>query len=788
MKISRLKIIVLALIVIVCMAALVGCNKSEEKLTYKLIYAASIGGHIEGETEQTVFENESGTNVIAIAEEGYKFVKWSDGITSANRRDTNITSDIRVTAEFAPLKYYTLVYSAGTGGFIEGENEQSVLEFTGGSVVTAIADEGYKFVKWSDGITTAKRQDTNITRDIKVTAEFAPLKYYTLIYTAGTGGRIEGDTEQSILEFGNGTSVKADAEDGYAFAKWSDGFMSSSRQDKSVVENKVITAYFDRLPRYELTYTVSNSDYGYIQGESTQSVIKGNNGTTVTAISKHEDWAFYRWSDGLETPSRTDINVVANKNIEAYFWKFVFTYEYDIATTEGGQIEGNAIQRVQRGDSGTEVTAVPNEGYFFNGWSDGLKTPTRVDSKQYDIKVKAYFVKGLEINYKVNNVIGGHIEGEAKQYVKKGGDTTVVKAIAENGYVFAGWSDCMTISERSEKDLQEDFTMTAHFELKEKIFRYDYCGATSNANVQFVTVKRDNPKASIFVVPHKQGLDFVGWYADKNYTIRVTDDEGGLMYGYNTVTLETDTLYARWSDPDDDTIVFKLLIVVVDEIDATLSLRNDNNTYKRVQYKIPMPERILCKQIAGRISTYLNNWFAGKVKFEVDSYFTTEVLDEEDFLYSHMLDPIRMKEVKHLCTKYDSLLALFDMNDNDFEFKEPAVRGLGWGKRGCVYLEYFMEGAFFNKIYAEKVMQGDETTEIHWEILIETCLHEFTHTVECRYSYGELYEYHNVIEYLWNNGVLDDYEITRRYLLGEVEIDGQKVGIPQTFWTEGGTI
>ena len=85
---------------------------------------------------------------------------------------------------------YTIQYIAGEGGYIEGETTQMVTihyswyvdETTGlyifsisgnkGSEVTAIAHEGYVFDSWSDGVTTATRQDTNITQDITVTAHF----------------------------------------------------------------------------------------------------------------------------------------------------------------------------------------------------------------------------------------------------------------------------------------------------------------------------------------------------------------------------------------------------------------------------------------------------------------------------------------------------------------------------------------------------------------------------------------------------------------------------------------
>lgn len=41
-----------------------------------------------------------------------------------------------------------------------------------GQEVEAFANADYEFDKWSDGVTTAKRQDTNISENITVTAIF----------------------------------------------------------------------------------------------------------------------------------------------------------------------------------------------------------------------------------------------------------------------------------------------------------------------------------------------------------------------------------------------------------------------------------------------------------------------------------------------------------------------------------------------------------------------------------------------------------------------------------------
>jgi uncharacterized repeat protein (TIGR02543 family) len=67
---------------------------------------------------------------------------------------------------------YTLRYSAGTGGSITGNSSQTVNKGGSGTAVTAVADTGYTFLKWSDDNTTNPRTDSNVQGNINVTAQF----------------------------------------------------------------------------------------------------------------------------------------------------------------------------------------------------------------------------------------------------------------------------------------------------------------------------------------------------------------------------------------------------------------------------------------------------------------------------------------------------------------------------------------------------------------------------------------------------------------------------------------
>src|SRR4029077_5053149 len=183
-----------------------------------------------------------GTAVTAVPNACYHFVNWSDGSTDNPRTDTNVMTDINVTANFA-INTYTLTYPSGPHGSISGASPQTVNCATDGSPVTAVPDTGYHFVNWSDGSTQNPRTDTNVTMDISVTANFA-INTYTLTYTAGPHGSISGTSPQTVPYGGSGTPVTAGPDTGYHFVNWSDSSTDNPRTDTNVTMDISVTANF----------------------------------------------------------------------------------------------------------------------------------------------------------------------------------------------------------------------------------------------------------------------------------------------------------------------------------------------------------------------------------------------------------------------------------------------------------------------------------------------------------------------------------------------------------------
>ncbi len=132
----------------------------KEFSSYSLSYSASFDGTVTGHRLQVVNKGAS-FPVVAVADTHYHFVKWSDDVSASSRSDHHTSSSISVTALFA-IDQFTLHYGAENGGRIVGDTVQVVQYGASGSTVRAVADTGFFFVKWSDGVVAEERRDSNV--------------------------------------------------------------------------------------------------------------------------------------------------------------------------------------------------------------------------------------------------------------------------------------------------------------------------------------------------------------------------------------------------------------------------------------------------------------------------------------------------------------------------------------------------------------------------------------------------------------------------------------------------
>lgn len=122
----------------------------EAIITYTLTYTAGAGGSISGNSSQTVVSGGRGTQVMAVPNNGYRFINWSDGLLTASRTDTNVKSNISVTAIFAQVATGNLVINgdfssnSGSGWEISNKGTVNTVSFsTGKAVLTCKGATGF---------------------------------------------------------------------------------------------------------------------------------------------------------------------------------------------------------------------------------------------------------------------------------------------------------------------------------------------------------------------------------------------------------------------------------------------------------------------------------------------------------------------------------------------------------------------------------------------------------------------------------------------------------------------
>ena len=299
----------------------------EQPVTFTLTYSANEGGHIVGQAVQTVEKGKNATSVTAVADEGYKFEKWSDGQENSVRHDLDVQQDISVTALFAKVSpspvYYKVKYVATSGGYIVGDLMQSVEQGQNAKAVIAVADEGYKFEKWSDGLTSATRQDRNVQQDISVTALFAkigqPTVFYTVTYVATSGGYIVGNSVQTVEQGQNTEAVTAVADDGYTFEKWSDGLTSATRQDCNVQESVTLTAIFTEIPAPKTVTFELDYKYGVVANPiDNVTFVEDEVSATVLPVPTRERFTFGGWYVGeMQVTDNNGAILVGNEILDS---------------------------------------------------------------------------------------------------------------------------------------------------------------------------------------------------------------------------------------------------------------------------------------------------------------------------------------------------------------------------------------------------------------------------------------------------------------------------------------
>ena len=310
---------------------------------------------------------------------GYKFVKWSDGNTSATRTVT-VTGTATYTATFEKLKY-TVTWKNDDGTVLETDNnvEYGTTPTYNGATPTkaSTAQHAYTFSGWSPAISA-------VTGNVTYTAQFtASVRKYTVKWYNYDGTLLETDTD---VPYGtkptyNGATPTKPNDDyyNYGFAGWSPSINEGIQGDKN------FTAQFAQTDRYYTVRWVNASAEQGVEGALLETdEVKFNtqpdyNGATPVHPKQDTDPAlnydFIGWSAKVTDPAKPDTELEKVKGNITYTAIYETTPKLYAITVILFNSQSTDIY-----EYGTELTIEAPEIVDFHRfvkWTDGDTRPSR---------------------------------------------------------------------------------------------------------------------------------------------------------------------------------------------------------------------------------------------------------------------------------------------------------------------------------------------------------------------------------------------------------------------------
>ena len=225
--------------------------------------------------------------------------------------------------------------------------------------VTATPAADSNFKDWTGSATGIDPQISFTVDGAKALTATFSLKTYQVVFNEGLYGTLSGSATQTVSHGSSAAEPTIMADPGYTFTGW------DTLAFTNVTSALAVTALYT-TNNYTLTFDSA--------GGSTVDPITQAYGTIISAPSDPtlEGYTFMAWSPAIPgTMPAADQTHTAQWQIKTY----TLTY---LAGADGS-ISGSTNQTVNHGSSGTEVTAVPGDGYSFISWNDGVLTASRTD-------------------------------------------------------------------------------------------------------------------------------------------------------------------------------------------------------------------------------------------------------------------------------------------------------------------------------------------------------------------------------------------------------------------------
>ena len=455
--------------------------------------------------------------IYAVAQTGYHFLQWNDGIT-ANPRSIPMTQDSAFTAIFVVNNSYITVHANdSTMGSVSGTG---LYGYNAPVTLTATPYSGYHFLRWSDGNTQNPRYLAAV-RDSSFTAIF--VSNVSTITVANANPDMGNVSGSGVYYYQNLVSLTATANYGYHFVQWNDGNTQNPRTIL-VSQDSSFTAFF-ALNTYSIVATSNSTTMGSVSGGGQYTYLHEMSMTATPAYGYH----FVQWNDGVNDNPRT-ITVTRDSAFTAQF--AANSYTLTVAPNDATMGSAYGAGSYNYNTTAT-LTAVPNYGYHFTQWSDAVtdnpRTVTVLNNATY---IAQFEINSYTITVQSSNPAIGTTSGSGSyNYL-----TPVnITALPNAGYHFTQWSDGNTSNPRL-ISVTANATYTAQFAINSYAV-----GVTSNnstmGSVSGSGTYNHNSTATLTATPY-YGYHFVQWQDGNTQnprTVTVTDSaQYTAQFDYNS--------------------------------------------------------------------------------------------------------------------------------------------------------------------------------------------------------------------------------------------------------------
>lgn len=326
-------------------------------------------GSVSTGTEENQHPHGSTVKLRATPEKGSKFKKWFGDINDNYAGATiNMDGPKTVTAEF--VRVYSLTVSTQGKGQVKRSDRANEVEAGIAFTLTAIPEEGNRFVRWGGDANGTDPQCMLAIDDNKIViAEFEQITYPLQLKIQGSGqGSVSTGTKENQYPHGLTVLLQAAPDKGSKFKQWGGDIHGNNAEATIEIDSpKTVTAEFVRV--YSLT--VSTQGKGLVNRSVVANEYEAGSTVTLTATPE-EGYEFVQWHEASfgSNPVCTVV-MKSSCTVQAEFRPLPV---FDLKVTHAGTGRGVVLPNKQAFWQGCEVELIAQaaEGCVFDGWGGEL--------------------------------------------------------------------------------------------------------------------------------------------------------------------------------------------------------------------------------------------------------------------------------------------------------------------------------------------------------------------------------------------------------------------------------